>query len=213
MPARQEPAMNARLALAILPFVVIAACSDEPDPVVSGGAQFTLQNATKADIGTEMLGSCPDIGQQQTVAQRDGEGNLKLVVDGADDARVSCRYDGGRYNVSVSRATASFSASGTFKTMAECGAAATEAYGTNVPTNIVACSLDAIVGAASAANFYQTRDRKCSIFFTLNSDKKLRGTIRCPLLPHKSLANACALSPIGDEKTASFFSFANCSGF
>ncbi len=210
--------MNARLRLgmlAILPIVVLASCSDDPEPVVSGGAQFTLQNAMSADVPTgETLGACPDIGQQQTVAQRDAEGNLKLVVNGADDARVTCKFDGSRYTVSVSRAAASFAASGTFKSAAECSAAATTAYGGNAPTNLVACSLDATVNASSAANNYRSdADKKCSIFFTLNSDNKLRGTIRCPLLRHTSLANACALSPIGDEKTASFFSFANCGNF
>jgi hypothetical protein len=205
--------MNARLALALFPFVVLASCSDDPDPVVSGGAQFTLQSAATADIGMTGLGSCPDVGQQQTVAQRDAEGNLKLVVDGADDSRVSCRFDGGRYSVTVSRATASFAASGSIKPLGECSAAATEAYGATVPTNLVGCSLDATVFAASSTNNYRTRDKQCHIFFTLNSDKKLRGTIRCPLLEHTTIANACALSPIGDNKTASFFSFANCSGF
>lgn len=210
--------MNARLRLgmlAILPIVVLAACSDDPEPVVSGGAQFTLQNAMRADIPMdETLGACPDIGGQQTVAQRDAEGNLKLVVNGADDSQVSCRFDGGRYNVKVSRSTASFAASGTIKTGAECTTAASEAYGGTAPSNIVACSLDSAVFVASSTNAYKADTTKtCKIFFTVNGDKKLRGTIRCPLLRHASLPNACALSPVGDEKTASFFSFANCSGF
>lgn len=212
--------MNARLRLgmlAILPIVVLAACSDDPEPVVSGGAQFTFQNAAGADIPMgETLGSCPDIGQQQTVAQRDAEGELKLVVDGADDSQVSCRFDGNRFDVKVSRATASFVANGQFKPAAECAAAAAEAYGgaDKVPPNLVACSLNATVLARSSANSYRSdAANTCKIFFTQNSDKRLRGTIRCPLLRHTSLANACSVSPIGDAKTASYFAFANCSGF
>ena len=204
--------MNARLALAILPFVVIAACSDDPEPVVSGGAQFTLQNASAADIGMSGLGACLESSSpQQTVAQRDANGDLKLVVNGADDARVSCSFSATNYSVSVSRTAASFAASGTIKPLAECAAAVSAVYGSAPPANLVGCSLDATVLAQSPSNVYKTRDKKCTIFFTTNTDKRLRGTVRCPLLEHASTLSACSLTPIGDAKTASFFSFANCS--
>lgn len=187
--------------LAILPVLTFGAlalsCSSKADPVVSGGAQFKLQNPAAADRG--MLGSCPDISTQPfTVAQRGEDGQLKLVVDGADDARVSCRADGGQFDVTVSRAAASFSATG------------------KIVNNV---ATDAVVTVVTPSNVYTTRDKKCTVTITQNSDGKLRGKVKCLLLEHKTLPNGCATTdepvadPDGVDRTSTFFAFANCSGF
>lgn len=184
--------------LAALPLAALAlSCSSKAEPVVSGGAQFKLQNAQVADRG--MLGSCPDISTQPfTVAQRGEDGQLKLVVDGADDARVLCRADGGRFDVSVSRAAASFSATGTI------------AGGV---------STDASVTVVTPSNVYTTREKKCTVTITQNTDGKLRGKVKCLVLEHKTLNNACAttdeaiVDADGVDRTSTFFAFANCSGF
>lgn len=188
--------MNARLlaSLAVLPLAMFAvSCSSEAAPSVSGGAQFTLRNAAIGDNPAK-LGSCPDIGTQFTVAQRGEDGKLKLVVDGADDARVSCRVDGNRFSISVSRAAAAFTASGTYT-------------GTQ--------STDADVLFATDSNIYKTRDKRCTIDIDENGDGRFRGRVTCPIVEHNKLPNACASTgdPGADEKTKTYFSFANCTGF
>ncbi len=183
--------------LAVLPLAALAlSCSSKAEPVVSGGAQFRTQNALPADRGT--LGACPD-NQVFTVAQRGEDGQLKLVVDGADDARVSCQADGSRFNVSVSRASASFNARGTIQ-----GGVSNDADVTLV---------------TSAGNVYKTTTKKCTITITQNADAKIRGKVKCLLLEHTTLDNACATTdePIVDadgvDRTSTFFAFANCTGF
>lgn len=184
--------------LAILSLSALAfSCSSKAEPVVSGGAQFKLQNASVADRG--MLGACPDISTQPfTVAQRGEDGQLKLVVDGADDARVACQADGTRFNINVSRAAASFSASGTI---------------------VAGVSTNATVSVSTPSNNYTTRDKKCTVTITQNSDGKLRGKVKCPLLEHKTLNNGCSTTdePILDadniDRTSTFFAFANCAGY
>jgi hypothetical protein len=142
------------------------------------------------------LGTCPE-NQVFTVAQRGEDGQLKLVVDGADDARVACGVDGNRFSISVSRAAASFSASGT------------------IAANV---STDASVTLVTPSNVYKTRDKKCTITFTENAGGKLRGKVKCPLVEHTTLPNACATSdaPVVDadgvDRTSTFFAFANCGG-
>lgn len=201
--------MNARFAFALLPFVVLASCADDDEPVVSGGAQFQLQNAAAAD-NPGMLGTCPDgTSGQLRVAGTGADGQPVLVANGAEDARVGCSYSATSFNVAVSRNSAQFTASGSIKPKADCAAAELAAYGdaSRVPGNIVACSLDATVFVSSpGGNAYKTRDKRCSIFFTQNTEKKLRGDIHCPLLEHSTIANACRIKP----DTSSFFAFANC---
>jgi len=216
MPGRQESAMNARFGLgliAILPFVV-ASCSEEEPPVVSGGAQFTLRNAQVAD-NPDKLGSCLDTGQgRMTVAQRDVDGNLKLVVNGADEAQVNCNFNAGAFNVRVSRSAATFAASGAIITdAAQCAAAAAIAYPDPAtrPATLAACSLKATVFAGTPSNTWKTLTKTCNVFFSANSDGRLRGTVFCPLLEHSTVSNACALSPEPGDGQA-FFSFANCGG-
>lgn len=184
--------------LAILTLSALAfSCSSKAEPVVSGGAQFKLQNATVADRGT--LGSCPDISTQPfTVAQRGEDGQLKLVVDGADDARVGCQADGSRFNLTVSRAAASFSATGTI---------------------VGGVSNDAIINVSTPSNNYTTRDKKCVVTITENAGGKIRGKVKCPLLEHKTLNNACSttdeaiLEADKVDRTSTFFAFANCTGY
>jgi hypothetical protein len=184
--------------LAILPLAALAlSCSSKAEPVVSGGAQFKLQNPLPADRGT--LGACPDgTGNAFTVAQRGEDGQLKLVVDGADDARVSCRADGGQFSVSVSRAAASFTASG------------------KIAGGV---STDAIVTLVTPSNVYKTTTKKCTVTITQNADGRLRGKVKCPLVEHTQLPNGCSTTdePVidmdGVDRTSTFFAFANCSGF
>lgn len=188
--------MNARFlaSLAVLPLALsVASCSSEATPEVSGGAQFTLRNANIAD-NPDKLGSCPDIGTQFTVAQRGEDGNLKLVVNGADDARVTCQVDGNHFNVSVSRLAAAFSASGNYT-------------GTQ--------SADATVLFATDSNLYKTRTKKCTIDIDENANGRFRGRVTCPLVEHSKLPNACASTgdPGSDGSTKTYFSFANCTGF
>lgn len=185
--------------LAILPLAALGlSCSAKAEPVVSGGAQFKLQNPAVIDRG--MLGACPDISTQPfTVAQRGEDGQLKLVVDGADDARVGCSADGSRFSVSVSRAAASFSASGKIG-----------------PGGI---STDADVSVSTPSNNYRTRDKKCTVTITENTGGRLRGKVKCLLLEHTTLSNGCATTDQavfdqdGVDRASTFFAFANCSGF
>jgi hypothetical protein len=206
--------MNARFALALLVILPFAApgCSEEEEPVVSGGAQFTLRNAAAAD-NPDMLSSCLDTSLgKQTVAQKDVDGNLKLVVNGADDAQVSCSFNASSFNVLVSRAAASFSASGPFVTGAECATAAERAFPDpkTRPTDFsLGCSTKASVFAATPANAWKVISKQCSIFFSVRGDKRLRGTVYCPLLESTKTLNACALTPESGDAQA-FFSFANC---
>lgn len=171
--------------LVALPLVIAAAsCSSEAKPTVSGGAQFTLRNVAVADNPDGKLGNCLDA-RPHTIAQRDAEGRLKLVVDGADDARVSCTVTGDRFSLSVSRTEGSFTASGSYK-------------GNQ--------STDAEVTFVTSSNSYRTFTRKCTVDIVENGDHKFKGNVICPVVEHRSLPNACAT--IGDGST--FFSFANC---
>ncbi|MBI2388137.1 MAG: hypothetical protein HYV09_00860 [Deltaproteobacteria bacterium] len=186
--------MNPRsfASLAALPFVIAAAsCSSEAKPTVSGGAQFTLRNVAIADNPSK-LGNCLDPGQK-TIAQRDAEGRLKLVVDGADEARVTCRVTGNRFELSVSRSEGSFSASGSYT-------------GTQ--------STDADVNFVTATNSYRTFTRKCTVDIDENGDHKFRGRVTCPIVEHRTLPNACSSTgDIGaDNATKTYFSFQNCEG-
>lgn len=188
--------MNARwiASFAVLPLAMFAlSCSSEAAPTTSGGAQFTLRNAVTGD-NPDKLGSCPDIGKQFTVAQRGEDGKLKLVLDGSDDARVTCKVDGTRFDVTVSRAAASMTASGTYS-------------GTQAK--------DAFVQVTTDSNRYKTIKTKCTVDIDENANGRFRGRITCPLLEHATLPNACACTgePGADEVTKSYFSFANCVGF
>jgi hypothetical protein len=181
--------------LAVLPLAALAlSCSSKAEPVVSGGAQFRLQNALPADRGT--LGACPE-NQVYTVAQRGEDGQLKLVVNGADDARVECAVENGRFNISVSRAAASFSASG------------------SIVNNV---SSNADVTMSTPSNTYTTLSKKCTVTFTETTGGKLRGKVKCPLVEHKTLSNACSTTEVpvvdadGVDRTSTFFAFANCNG-
>ncbi len=188
--------MNARLlaSLAVLPLAMSAfSCSSEATPTVSGGAQFTLRNASTAD-NPDKLAACPDIGGQFTVAQRGEDGKLKLVIDGADDARVTCKVDSNRFDVIVSRAAAQFVASGTIS-------------GTQ--------SKDAFVQLATDSNRYKTLKTKCTVDIDENAAGRFRGRVTCPLVEHATLPNACSTTGEAgaDDKTKTYFSFANCTGF
>lgn len=185
--------MNAR-SIASLAAMLLAmsafSCSSEATPTVSGGAQFTLRNAGTAD-NPDKLGACPDLGQQFTVAQRGEDGKLKLVLNGADDARVVCRISDTKFDVTVSRAAASFTANGTIS-----GGKSTDAF----------------VQVATDTNRYKTIKTKCTIEIDENGGGRFRGRVTCPLLEHATSAYACASTgEIGaDDKTKTYFSFANC---
>ena len=63
-----------------------------------------------------------------------------------------------------------------------------------------------------------TVDHTASLM-AIDTDGKLRGKVKCLVLEHKTLENACATTdePIVDadgvDRTSTCFAFANCSGF
>jgi hypothetical protein len=95
--------------------------------------------------------------------------------------------------VSVSRAAAAFIASGTVA-------------GTQ--------STDADVTFVTDTNVYKTRDKKCTIDIDENANGRFRGRVTCPIVEHNKLPNACASTGEAgaDDKTKTYFSFANCTG-
>jgi hypothetical protein len=196
--------MNARsfsiCSLAILSLGLSAvSCSSEADPVVSGGAQFMLSNIAEADQPADpapRFGNCLDSSaEKQFVGQQSSDGNIKLVLDGADDAQVSCNVSGGRFNASVSRSNATFTANGSI-------GPATDACKGGV-------SNDATVVIKPGLNTYRTFSTKCTVCLSESSGGRLWGVVTCPLLEHTLTPNACRTSTTGEETK---FGFVNCSG-
>ena len=93
----------------LLAATVGISCSTDPEPVTAGGAYFELQNARNVTT-MPAPGACLDICQKYTIAIKGEDGQLKLIVDGADDARVACRYDGARFDLTISNSAASLTA-------------------------------------------------------------------------------------------------------
>ncbi len=189
--------MNARVSwksasiASILAATAGISCSSANEPVTAGGAYLELQNAKNVTT-MPPPGACLDVGQKYTIAIQGADGQLKLIVDGADDARVSCRYDGARYDLTVSNRTASLTASGTIQ-----GGKSTDAE---------------VQVLASSGNIYRTSSKKCSIeFLPQQEEGKIRGNMTCDEITHTKLNNACGMSSSGSAP--SYFSFSNCKGF
>lgn len=176
--------MNARLPVAVVAAVLALSCSSKQEPVTAGGAMFQLTPPSPASLGI-----CPDTTSQPNIVANRGENNgLVLVLDGADDARVSCKYDGTNYAVTVSKSGATFSASGSIQNNE---------------------STDAYVFVLTANNQYEQKGAaKCKISFIPQGEPgRLEGrNVTCTALEHSSLPNGfCATNP-GNT----FFKFTNC---
>jgi hypothetical protein len=188
--------MNARLTLksaslaAVLSVVGGISCSSSQEQPVAGGAYFEMQNARNVTT-MPPPGACLDIGQKYTVAIKGENGQLKLIVDGADDARVTCRFDGSRFDLAVSNSVASFNTSGTIA-----GGKSTDAY---------------VQVQTANGNLYKTLTKKCSITFDAPEEGKIGGQVSCDEITLISANNACGLSPPGSSP--SYFKFSNCKGF
>ncbi len=161
-------------------------CSDDPPPAVSGGAYYQLLTLTTPG---STLGRCLDPGAEVTIANRDADGSLKLIVDQADGAQVACKLDGGRFDVKVSNRLGTFQARGSYT-----GTTSTDTF------------VRLITGSG---NVYETRETLCSLEITENADGKIFGYVTCPELQHTNIDAACEIG----STSKSYFRFANCTGF
>lgn len=183
-------------ALLVVASACAIACSSAETPPVSGGARFQLQSAdAMASMG---LASCPDSGREFLIAILGDDGQPKLMVDGADDARVRCQIDGTHFSLNVSNKNGSITATGS--------------YSGNVSTNA-----QVIVGFGTN-NSYSTKDVPCTLTFEKDSGGnvvsdggKIRAGIMCKMLKHKSLDAACGIDVSGGS--GAFMQFSNCTGF
>jgi hypothetical protein len=170
-------------------------CSSDDAPPVSGGAKFQLQAAdSTAAMG---LDPCPDAGREFLIAIQGDDGQPKLMVDGADDARVKCQIDGSRFDLSVSNKNGTITASGSYSGNVSKDAQVFVVYGSN--------------------QSYSTKGVPCTLTFenpggsVVQDGGKIRAGISCPALKHKTLNAACGIDVSG--ASGAFMQFSNCTGF
>jgi hypothetical protein len=170
--------MHVRSTAALFAFATLVGCSSDPKPAPAGGARFQLRSTDDTTAP-----KCND-NQPYTIALRDDQNELKLVVDGTDDARVRCRVTASDFSLSVSNRNAALSISGKY--------AGTS--GSDVSVTVV----------TSASSYASPNDAKCSVTITSNEGGKFAGNLTCPKLQHQTIAAVCTFAP------SAYFQFSNC---
>jgi hypothetical protein len=143
----------------------------------SGGARFQLQSTDAIAAN-----ACPDAKRLFTLARRGG-GDLELLVDGVEGARVTCRVAAdGAYTARLDDRGTSIAIAGSIRTKT------------------------AVVTVETDTNRYESpAESPCTVELNGDRPSMLDGGLTCPELRSATIDALCAFA------TGAYFRFQNCS--